>query len=225
MLDDNKSVNRRRFFREGLRELLKPLASVIEPLTHAARQIGELEQSGNSIGGGAKSIRRIPLNVTLRPPGALHEQSFRDTCSRCGECVRVCPAQCIKIDSTGVRGQGAPYIDADDMPCVVCDGLMCMHVCPTGALVPTILADIDMGTAQWHPDTCVRTARGEDCTLCIDKCPLGSFAIELIDNKIVVKEQGCIGCGVCQYECPTSPKSIVVIPASVAASARVRPAS
>jgi ferredoxin-type protein NapG len=220
MLDDNKPVNRRRFFREGLRELLKPLANAIEPLTEAARQIGELEQlnaGGNSIANGLKAIRRVPLNIALRPPGALEECRFRDVCSRCGECVRVCPAQCIKIDSSGVRAQGAPYIDADEMPCVVCDGLQCMHVCPTGALVPTILAEIDMGTAQWHPDTCVRTARGEDCTLCVDKCPVGSVAIELVDNQIVVKEQGCIGCGVCQYECPTSPKSIVVVPRSATA--------
>jgi ferredoxin-type protein NapG len=212
MPDDQQPMNRRRFFREGLRELLKPLANAIEPLTEAARQLGEIEQLGNTIGGAVASARRVPLNIALRPPGALEETLVRETCSRCGECVRVCPAQCIKIDADGIRAQGAPYIDADEMPCVVCDGLQCMHVCPTGALVPTILADIDMGTAQWHPDTCVRMTRGESCTLCIDKCPVGSFAIELIDNKIVVKENGCIGCGVCQFECPTNPKSIVVIP-------------
>jgi ferredoxin-type protein NapG len=144
----------------------------------------------------------------------LAEQAFRDTCSRCGECVRVCPAQCIKLDPTGIRAQGAPYIDADEMPCVVCDGLQCMHTCPTGALVPTILPEIDMGTALWHADTCLRTARGEDCTICVEKCPVGAFAIEVVENQIVVKEKGCIGCGVCQYECPTNPKSIVVIPRS-----------
>lgn len=219
MLDSDKPVNRRSFFREGLRELLKPLANAIEPLHEAARQLGELEQLAAPVGN--SSPRRIPLNIALRPPGALEEKSFRDTCSRCGECVRVCPAQCIKIDDAGVLGNGAPYIDADQMPCVVCDGLHCMQVCPTGALVPTILAEIDMGTAVWHSDICIRT-RGDDpsinpaqdCTICVDKCPIGSFAIELKANQIVVKEAGCIGCGVCQFECPTSPKSIVVVPKS-----------
>src|SRR5262249_32665814 len=86
-----------------------------------------------------------------------------------------------------------------------------MHVCPTGALVPTPLADIDMGTAKWREITCVRS-HGEDCTICVDRCPLGSAAIELLDGKIYVIEGGCIGCGVCEHACPTTPKSIVVIP-------------
>ena len=226
MLDSDKPVNRRRFFREGLRELLKPLANAIEPLHEAARQLEQMEALGTPGGAAASnrtSPRSIPLNLPLRPPGALEEKLFLDTCSRGGECVRVCPAQCIKIDPIGVRGNGAPYIDADEMPCVVCDGLHCMNVCPTGALVPTVVAEIDMGIAVWHADTCLRTRATETsatdraCTLCVEKCPIGSFAIELSAdaNHIVVKESGCIGCGVCQFECPTSPKSIVVIPRSI----------
>lgn len=146
----------------------------------------------------------------LRPPGALPEAAFRSTCSQCGECVQVCPARCIKIEPGG-RGDGLPFIDASEMPCVLCDGLLCMPKCPTGALVPTLLADIDMGTAEWHAARCVRT-RGEECTTCIDQCPIGSDAIDLFDGKVRVKEEGCVGCGVCQHYCPTTPKSITVTP-------------
>jgi NAD-dependent dihydropyrimidine dehydrogenase PreA subunit len=46
----------------------------------------------------------------------------------------------------------------------------------------------------------------------VDRCPVGSVAIELKGNDIDVHPQGCIGCGVCQFYCPTTPKSIVVIP-------------
>jgi ferredoxin-type protein NapG len=53
---------------------------------------------------------------------------------------------------------------------------------------------------------------GEDCTICIDHCPIGSAAIRLNGNAVEVVENGCIGCGVCQHDCPTSPKSIVVNP-------------
>jgi ferredoxin-type protein NapG len=206
MRPDDKPVDRRRFFREGLRELLRPLAQAVEPLEQVIQQITEMD----SVGAPARSHHAVP-DAWLRPPGALPEQRFLDTCSRCGDCVRVCPAQCIKIDSLGERGGGAPFIDVTVMPCVVCEGLQCMHVCPTGALAPIPLGEIDMGTAVWRPETCVRS-QGEPCTICIDRCPVGAVAIELIGNDVQVHPEGCIGCGVCQYYCPTTPKSIVVIP-------------
>jgi ferredoxin-type protein NapG len=205
----NDPVNRRRFFREGLRELLKPLANAIDPVHEAVKQF---EAMSAPFGSPAPAQpKKVSLDLWLRPPGALREMDFRETCSRSGECVSVCPASCIKIDSTGEKGNGAPYIDLDHMPCVVCDGLYCMHACPSGALQPTALGDIDMGTAVWHEHLCVRT-KGESCTICVDQCPVGATAIEIRGNQIEVHPLGCIGCGVCQYYCPTNPKSITVIP-------------
>jgi ferredoxin-type protein NapG len=199
-MSSDKPVNRRRFFREGLRELLKPVAELIQPLEDAINQFAKLDnapvQPGRNVG-------------FLRPPGALQDQQFLQTCSRCAKCVEVCPAQCIKIEP-GKAG-GAPYIDPNVMPCVVCDGLLCMRECPSGALVPTALGLIDMGTAKWDSETCVRL-RGENCTICIDQCPLGTAAIQLTGGCVDVIEEGCIGCGVCQNYCPTTPKSIVVVP-------------
>jgi ferredoxin-type protein NapG len=204
-MSDDRPMNRRRFFREGLRELLRPLASAVEPLEEAARHLGQLEKLAS------KQARKVPLDIWLRPPGALEETLFRETCSRCGVCVSVCPAHCIKIDPTGARGNGAPYIEPNVMACVVCESLACMNHCPSGALVPTPLSLIDMGTAQWLPQHCLRS-EGEDCTVCIDQCPIGEVAIALVDGKIEVREEGCIGCGVCQHDCPTDPKAILVRP-------------
>ncbi len=195
--DPNKPVDRRRFFRLGLSEILRPLAAAAKPLERMIHQIGKLDQSSER------------LQVWLRPPGSLPEAQFRQTCQRSGECVRVCPAQAIRIEP-GKAG-GAPFIDPNSSACVVCTGLQCMSVCPSGALIPTSINDIDMGTAVWHSASCFRTA-GESCTLCIDKCPLGSAAIELKAGRVAVNPLGCIGCGVCQFVCPTNPKSIVVIP-------------
>ena len=203
-MKEDKQVNRRRFFREGLRELLKPLANAVHPIEEALRHLDKIDKV---------MPRDIPPTPWLRPPGALDEQNFLDTCSRCGNCVKVCPAQCIKIDSTGISGGGAPYIEPSIMACVVCEGLVCMHDCPSGALVPTALGLIDMGTAEWRESFCVRS-KGENCTICIDKCPIGAVAIELREGRIHVIEDGCTGCGVCEHDCPTSPKSIVVNPKS-----------
>jgi NAD-dependent dihydropyrimidine dehydrogenase PreA subunit len=74
-----------------------------------------------------------------------------------------------------------------------------------------------MGTAVWNENICVRS-HGEECTRCVDNCPVGTAALQLIDNRIVVNEDGCTGCGVCQNRCPTDPKSIVVMPKSARAA-------
>jgi ferredoxin-type protein NapF len=190
---ENKPVARRRFFRMGLSELLRPLATAAKPLERMVHQIGMLDQP----------------EVRLRPPGSLPEAQFRQTCQRSGDCVRACPVQAIRLDPA--KAGGVPFIDADSAACVVCSGLQCMSVCPSGAIRPTSINDIDMGTALWHSSACLRT-NGQSCTICIDKCPLGSAAIELKADRVAVSPLGCIGCGVCQLECPTDPKSIVVIP-------------
>ena len=208
-------MDRRRFFREGLREFLRPLSKAVEPIHRVATELGNLESSLTTPHTPRHDPPPAPLPESttnlLRPPGALPEEQFLSQCSRCAKCVEVCPAQCIKLDPDGQRASGAPYIEVDAMPCVLCTGLECMHHCPTGALLPTPLNEIDMGTAVWHEQICVRS-HGEDCTMCVDHCPVGRVALELVDNRVVVHEDGCVGCGVCQNNCPTDPKSITVTP-------------
>jgi MauM/NapG family ferredoxin protein len=224
MPDDDRPIDRRRFFRHGLRELFKPLARAAEPLENVIRQIGAMDDEAAAVVAHRQSTPPPvnPLAPVLRPPGALPEQHFRDACSRCGDCVRVCPAQCIKIDAVGLRGNGVPFIDVDAAACVLCDGLQCMHACPTGALVPTPIGDIDMGTASWHPLSCVRTA-GQSCQICVDVCPVGEVAIRLDGARVDVLPDGCTGCGLCQNRCPTTPKSITVTPREAATAARPTP--
>ncbi len=180
-------------FLKGIRRLMEPLAEYIEQRID------------------------IPLPVArsvLRPPGALPEKAFLDTCYRCGNCVDVCPARAIRpLSGTDVERAGTPYIDPDLSACVVCDELSCMKACPSGALrLVSDAGQIRMGLARVDAALCVRS-RGEHCTLCVDKCPLGRAAIELGETgEVVVKDPGCVGCGVCQFYCPTLPKAIQVTP-------------
>jgi ferredoxin-type protein NapG len=227
----DKPLRRRDFFRRGLLELFKPLDKALEPVKRVARQFDALDRGivpgsaaagattpnysgsyyANSYGSQAPWSLYSSDPVYLRPPGAQPEEQFVNTCSHCSACVKVCPVQCIKIDPAGQSMGGAPYIDVDDKACVMCDGVLCAYNCPSGALMPTVAVNVKLGTAVWNESLCVRTT-GQPCTICVDKCPVGPSAIQLIDGRIAVQTAGCTGCGVCQHECPTSPKSIRICP-------------
>lgn len=150
----------------------------------------------------------------LRPPGAIAESALIEACIRCGACVEVCPADAIfALGEAEGSATGTPAIDPDRAPCVVCDGLQCTTVCPSGALLPLVSpGDIAMGVAEIYDPLCVRT-QDESCTACVEACPLGESAIRLAgDGPPMVIAAGCVGCGVCQFRCPTTPKAIVIRP-------------
>ena len=186
-------TGRRDFFKEALNQIIKPVADFIDD------RVGV-----NSF------INDLPDEI-LRPPGALSEPEFLEKCLRCGNCVKNCPADAIQpIQSRDSDLARTPYIDPDNQPCVICDSLACMNVCPSGALKLVFAEDIRMGIAIFHAETCLR-ANTVDCTYCVDSCPIGEDAITLsTDGLIEIFDTGCTGCGVCQYACPTSPKSVVI---------------
>ncbi|MCL2330862.1 MAG: 4Fe-4S dicluster domain-containing protein, partial [Phycisphaerae bacterium] len=87
----------------------------------------------------------------------------------------------------------------------------CMKACPSGALRLVEPTDIRMGAARVRLDRCLRS-QGQDCSLCVDKCPMGLRAIQLNGGHVEVIVGGCVGCGSCQFYCPAMPKAIVVDP-------------
>lgn len=211
-IDDLPPHDRRRFFRTGLSRMLRPLADYLEeklpePLRNSIHTTGTGDAAGSSL----PSFRTV-----LRPPGAARrEREFLGQCLRSGACADVCPARAIRLMDTGdPELKGTPYIDADAQACVVCDELACMKACPSGALTLVGRLEIRIGLAVVDHDICVRS-RGEDCRVCIEKCPIGTAAIRLdADGRINVIDpamtgEGCTGCGVCQQQCPTRPERAI----------------
>ena len=149
----------------------------------------------------------------LRPPGMLHELLLQKHCIRCGKCVEVCPANAIFPlgPEWGASAAGTPAIEARKQPCVLCTGLKCTHVCPSGALLPTFMPhDVTMGKAILDTGRCV-TWHGTACTVCKEQCP--QTALDLDEHgRMCVIEDKCVGCGMCERACPTEPASIRVRP-------------
>jgi ferredoxin-type protein NapG len=211
-------LHRRGFFTEGLRNLIRPIADLVEKRMEAMEVEGWIAPDAGSGAGSAAPYPSPwdadPSRTILRPPGALPEEEFLRRCTSCGECVKACPVSAIQlVSSPDPLEDRKPAIVARTQACVVCDDIACTKVCPSGALQTLSREEIRMGTAVVRRDACLRT-RGEDCQICVDKCPLGTRAIEIphVGDEVVVHVDGCVGCGVCEMYCPTEPRAIVVEP-------------
>jgi len=95
---------------------------------------------------------------------------------------------------------------------VLCTGLKCTTVCPSGVLQALYAnADVTMGKAVLDELGCV-AHHDQACDACKAACPIpGAIVIEA-DGKVRVDEPLCVGCGLCEHVCPTEPTSIHVVP-------------
>jgi ferredoxin len=158
----------------------------------------------------------------VRPPGSVPEEEFLQLCIRCGECFRACPNDVLQPLGLkqGLEGLWTPYVNADWAGCEPsCNG--CGQVCPTGAIRALPLFEkkaARMGLAVVMP-TCLPLAEREACQLCVDECTSAGYnAIEFIRVGTKADEEGkpiddsgflapvvrddlCVGCGLCQTRC------------------------
>lgn len=160
-----------------------------------------------------KPLPQVRRAYPLRPPGTMHELILQKHCTHCGLCVEACPADAIALlGADWGTAAGTPAIDARRQPCVLCTGLKCTAVCPSGALQMTINpTEVRMGTARVDTATCV-THHGKACTACSTRCPIpGALGFD-DGGKLQVNVEHCVGCGLCEHFCPTEPQSIRVQP-------------
>jgi len=144
-------------------------------------------------------------SVHLRPPGALmNELEFVKACIGCGLCGEICPPKCIEFDKReGGNAVNAPYINPENKACILC--MKCTEVCPTEALTEMPREQVKMGIAQIDRAACYPWVDRGVCGACVAICPLGDKAIafEFANMyKPYIKEEGCVGCGMCVEICP-----------------------
>ena len=158
-----------------------------------------------------RTERRVSPLPVFRPPGAIEEIAFLAACTRCGDCMEVCPPRAIvKAPAGAGLAAGTPMIDPARQPCTVCEDMPCVRACPTEALVlpEKLWEGYRLATLELVPERCIAFQKVE-CGTCARVCPVGKEALSLDDEgRPVIHAEFCVGCGVCVRACPTTPSSL-----------------
>jgi ferredoxin len=155
----------------------------------------------------------------LTPPGSLSFDHFAQHCTGCQLCVSECPNQVLR-PSSDLMHLMLPVMSYEHGYCRP-ECTRCSEVCPAGAIQPVdkpAKSSIQIGHAVWIKKNCIPLVDGVECGNCARHCPSG--AIEMVpsdpdDEKSlkvpVINEAACIGCGACEYVCPSRPFSAIYV--------------
>lgn len=154
------------------------------------------------------------------PPGSVSVARFKTTCTACHLCVSACPTQVLYPTwaDYGLDGLLLPRMNYSASYCNY-DCVACGEVCPTGAIAPLpaeAKKRIQLGTAVFVREDCVVFSKKQDCAACSEHCPTkavdtapfeGTLRLPRLDNEL------CVGCGACEYACPTTPRKAIFVKA------------
>jgi polyferredoxin/ferredoxin len=174
----------------------------------------------------------------VRPPGAVEESQFLAKCVKCDECIKSCPTNVLQpatFEEAGIEGLWTPVMNFNIGHCQL-KCTMCSMVCPTGAIRQITVEEklgkgafegkgpVRLGTAFYDLGRCLPHAMEIPCVVCQEVCPVSPKAIQTKDvevkdvfgnlvilNKPFIVPDLCIGCGICQHECPVRDERAVYV--------------
>jgi ferredoxin len=199
------------------------------------KDLPEIPEEGSDLSSDTGLLRSSCL---VRPPGALPEKMFLETCVRCGACFQACPNNVLQPVPMGGKIGASPLTAWTPQAALDWSGCdpscnICGQVCPTHAIRPLPLKEkrvARMGIAAVNTETCLPYAGVEACSLCYDECVIAGYdAIEFIrfGTQVdasgepipntgflapVVLPESCVGCGLCQSRCKHAVADIQGIP-------------
>ena len=151
------------------------------------------------------------------PAGARSLKDFYSRCTACQLCVANCPNDVLR-PSTDLQHLMQPESSYENGYCRP-ECVKCSEVCPAGAILPITPEEktaIHIGTATVDYDLCVVNRDGVSCGNCARHCPAEAIKMVATDPKDrfspkipTVLEDKCIGCGACEYLCPSRPYSAI----------------
>jgi len=176
----------------------------------------------------------------IRPPGSVEESEFLERCIKCDQCISVCPTNVLQpstLAQGGLEGLWTPVMDFSIGFCQL-NCTLCSEVCPTGAIQKISLekklgaeehveeGPIRLGTAFFNRGRCLPWAMETPCVVCEEVCPTSPKAIGTYDEEVTrwdgtkvmlnrpyMRPELCIGCGICEHECPVIDDAAVYVTA------------
>lgn len=144
-------------------------------------------------------------NRPFRPPWALDEHEFTETCTRCGACIKQCEEQ-ILVEARGKF----PVVDFKRGECTFCEA--CVVCCEPKALQ---ISSEEAREQPWDLEIrlnhhCV-TQKGVVCQICGDQCLERVFRFRPRVGGSMQMEmdlEKCTGCGACIAPCPVDALTI-----------------
>ncbi len=176
----------------------------------------------------------------IRPPGSVEELDFLAKCIKCDQCINSCPTNVLQpatYQEGGLEALWTPVMNFEVGHCQL-KCTMCSEVCPTGAIRKITVEEklgkgsfeevgpIRLGTAFFDTGRCLPHAMEIPCVVCEEVCPTSPKAIQTKDveqldvygeivvlNKPFMVPDLCIGCGICETECPIKDSRAVYVTA------------
>ncbi|MBQ6377416.1 MAG: 4Fe-4S binding protein [Prevotella sp.] len=155
----------------------------------------------------------------LTPPGSQSFQHFAQHCTGCQLCVSECPNDVLR-PSTDLMHLMLPEMSYERGHCRP-ECTRCSEVCPAGAILRVDKPDkssIQIGHAVWIKKNCVVLTDEVECGNCARHCPAGAIEMVPLDENDeespmipAINETVCIGCGACEYVCPSRPFSAIYV--------------
>ena len=155
----------------------------------------------------------------LTPPGSLSFDHFAQHCTGCQLCVSECPNQVLR-PSSDLMHLMLPVMSYEHGYCRP-ECTRCSVVCPAGAIKPVDKdekSSIQIGHAVWIKKNCVVLSDEVECGNCARHCPSGAIEMVQLDENDeespmvpAINEAACIGCGACEYVCPSRPFSAIYV--------------
>ena len=153
----------------------------------------------------------------LTPPGSLSFAHYAQHCTGCQLCVSECPNDVLR-PSSDLMHLMLPVMSYERGYCRP-ECTRCSEVCPAGAIKLVDKPDkssIQIGHAVFIKKNCVAITDKVECGNCARHCPAGAIEMVPLDENDeesplvpAINEAACIGCGACEYVCPSRPFSAI----------------